>query len=171
MLPASSRKIPLPINPGDSITASIAQQSANQWTISLRDITTGQNYQTNVTYATSLSSAEWIEEMPVLGRSFIPLDNFGSVQFSALSTVKDGTALTPAQANAQSIVMVNYSGQALAQSSALGSDGAGFTVTRTASTTTQIVSRGWRRVVRGVNGLQPHSRGRFSGGFGQRFGE
>ncbi len=119
--------------------------------------------------------------MPVLGRSFIPLDNFGSVQFSALSTVKDGTALTPAQANAQSIVMVNHSGQALAQPSALGSDGASFTVTRTASTPTQIVSpfvrSGWRRVVTGVHGKpfyrQSHGRGRFSGGFGfgQRFGE
>jgi hypothetical protein len=180
MLPASSRKIQLPINPGDSITASIAQQSANQWTIFLRDITTGQNYQTNVTYAASLSSAEWIEEMPVLGRSFIPLDNFGSVQFSALSTVKDGTALTPAQANAQSIVMVNYSDQALAQPSALGSDGASFTVTRTASTPTQIVSpivrSGWRRVVIGVHGFQPsyrqsHGRGRFSGGFDRRSGD
>lgn len=178
-LPANSRRIPLTINPGDSITASIAQQSANQWAISLRDITTGQNYQANVTYASSLSSAEWIEEMPVLGRSFIPLDNFGSVQFSALSTVKDGTALTPAQANAQSIVMVNHSGQALAQPSALGSDGASFTVTRTASTPTQIVSpfvrSGWRRVVTGVHGKpfyrQSHGRGRFSGGSGQRFGE
>ncbi len=180
MLPANSRKIPLTINPGDSITASIAQQSANQWTISLRDTTTAQNYQTNVTYASSLSSAEWIEEMPVLGRSFIPLDNFGSIQFSALSTVKDGNALTPAQANAHSIVMVNHSGQALAQPSALGSDGASFTVTRTASMPTQIgshfVRSGWRRVVIGVHGFQPfyrqsHGRGRLSGGFGQRFGE
>lgn len=179
-LPANSRRIPLTINPGDSITASIAQQSANQWTISLRDITTGQNYQTNVTYASSLSSAEWIEEMPVLGRSFIPLDNFGSIQFSALSTVKDGTALTPAQANAQSIVMVNHSGQALAQPSALGSDGASFTINRTTSAPTQIVSHssrsGWRRVVTGIHGFRPfyrqsHGRGRFSGGFGQRFGE
>ncbi len=179
-LPANSRKVPLTINPGDSITASIAQQSTNQWAISLHDTTTGQSYQTNVTYASSLSSVEWIEEMPVLGRSFIPLDNFGSVQFSALSTVKDGTTLTPAQANAHSIVMVNYSGQALAQPSAIGSDGASFTVTRTASAPTQIVSHisrsGWRRVVTGIHGFQPfyrqsHGRGRFSSGFGQRFGE
>ncbi|MCE8423269.1 MAG: hypothetical protein J5U16_04990 [Candidatus Methanoperedens sp.] len=171
--------MPLLINPGDYITASIAQQSANQWTISLHDITTGQNYQTNVTYASTLSSAEWIEEMPVIGRYFIHLDNFGSVQLNALSTVKDGTALTPAQANAQSIVMVNHSGQALAQPSALGSDGASFTVTRTASMSTQIgsffVRTGVRRVVIGVHGFQPsyrsHGRGRFSGGFGHRFAE
>jgi len=180
MLPANSQKIPLSINPGDYITASIAQKSANQWIISLSDITTGQNYQTNVTYASSLSSAEWIEEMPVLGRSFIPLDNFGSVQFNALSTVKDGTTLTPAQANAQSIVMVNQIGQVLAQPSQLGSDGASFTITRTASMSTQIgtnnIRSGWRRVIiRGhssqSSNRQSHNRGRFSGRFGKRFGE
>ncbi len=167
MLPSNSHKIPLTINPGDSISASIVRQSTNQWIISLRDDTTGQNYQTTVTYASSLSSAEWIEEMPVRGRSFIPLDNFGSVQFSALSTVRDGTELTPAQANAHFIVMDNYLGQALAQPSALGSDGASFTVSRTDSTSAQA---GWHRVITGVHGHQPfyrqgHGRGRFSSGF------
>lgn len=95
MMPASSRKIPLTISPGDSITASVVQQSANQWTISLNDITTGQNYQTNVTYTSSLASAEWIEEMPVQGRFFIPLDNFGSVQFKYLKTIRGDAELTP----------------------------------------------------------------------------
>jgi hypothetical protein len=172
MLPAISRNIPLTISPGDSITASIVQGAANQWKISLNDITTGQSYQTNVTYTSSLSSAEWIEEMPVRGRSFIPLDNFGTLQFSSLSTVKDGTELTPAQANAVSMVMVNNLDQVLAQPSALGSDGAGFTVNRTSSTSTQSVSPfvriGGRRA--GVHNYG-HSHGgrRFSGGFDQRF--
>lgn len=176
MLPGNSQNIPLTISPGDSITASISQQSTNQWAISLIDSTTGQNYGTTVTYTSSLSSAEWIEEMPVLGNSFIPLDNFGSVQFSALSTIKDGTSLTPANANAQPIVMVNSLNQVLAQPSAFGSDGASFTVTRTASTSTQTispVSRG-RRVVIVVHGFAPHSRqahGRRFGELGERFEE
>ncbi len=178
MLPGNSQNIPLTISPGDSITASISQQSPNQWAISLIDSTTGRNYKTTVTYTSSLSSAEWIEEMPVLGRSFIPLDNFGSVQFIALSTIKDGTPLTPAQANAQPIVMVNSLNQVLAQPSALGSDGASFTVTRTASTSTQTVAplsrTGWRRVmivhVFPSHSRRGHVRGIF-GGFGQRFDE
>jgi hypothetical protein len=176
MLPANSQKIPLTINPGDSITASIVQQSADQWTISLSDSTTGQNYQTTVTYTASVSSAEWIEEMPVSGRTFIPLDNFGSVQFSALSAVKDGVTLTPAQANAQSIVMINSLDQVLAQPSALGSDGASFTVTRTSSTSTQIVSpsvrTGWRIAITGGHGTRPfyrQSHGRENGRRGQTF--
>ncbi len=176
MLPANSQNIPLTINPGDSITASISQQSANQWAVSLIDSTTGKNYETTVTYTSSLSSAEWIEEMPVLGRSFIPLDNFGSVQFSALSTIKDGSLLTPAQASAQPIVMVNSLNQVLAQPSALGSDGASFTVTRTASTPTQTITpqsrTAGRRVVISVHGFQPRSRqGEGKGRFGDRFRE
>ncbi len=150
MLPGNSQNTPLTISAGDSITASISKQSTDQWVISLLDSTTGKNYETTVTYTSSLSSAEWIEEMPVLGNSFIPLDNFGSVQFTALSTIKDGAFLTPAQAGAQSVVMVNSLNQVLAQPSTLGSDGASFTVTRTASTPTQTItpqSRTGRRVV------------------------
>ncbi len=174
MLPANSHKIPLTISPDDSINASVIQQSANQWTISLNDITTGQDYQTNVTYTSSLSSAEWIEEMPVQGRFFIPLDNFGSMQFSGMATVKDGTELTPAQASAVSMAMVNNLDQVVAQPSALGSDGASFTITRTTSESGQSVSHygksGWRRI--SVHSHQPfhrQGRGRYSSGYEQRF--
>lgn len=159
VLPATSQNIPLTISPGDSMTASVSQQSVNQWAISLIDSTTGKNYETTVTYTSSLSSAEWIEEMPVLGNSFIPLDNFGSVQFSTMSTIKDRNLLTAAQANAQPIAMVNSLNQVLAQPSALGSDGASFTVTRTASTPTQTIapkSDSGRRVVI-VSANPPHA--------------
>ncbi len=63
LLPRSSVPISISVNPGDSITASITQQQNNQWSISLRDNTNGQNFQKIVTYSSSLSSAEWIEEM------------------------------------------------------------------------------------------------------------
>ncbi len=173
LLPAGSRRTPLTVSPGDSITASILQQSGNQWTISLDDTTTGQHYETSVTYTSSLSSAEWIEEMPVQGRSFIPLDNFGSVQFSGLSTVKNGVELTPTQANAVSMEMANNLGQVVAQPSAMGSDGASFSVTRTtASVSTQSVSP-YVRISRRITGVhQPYYRqgiGRLGSGFWQRF--
>lgn len=175
MLPGNSRRIPLTISSGDSITASVVQQSSNQWTISLEDVTTGQNYTTSVTYISSLSSAEWIEEMPVSGRYFIPLDNFGSVQFSDLSTVKDGKELTPAQADARSIVMINILDQVMAQPSNLGTDGASFAVNRTSvmpsRTVSPYVSTGWRRA--GGHGYNPlyrqgHGMGRAGRG-SQRF--
>ena len=153
LLPRGSVPISFSINPGDSITASITQQQNDQWSISLRDNTNGQNFQTTVTYSSSLSSAEWIEEMLSArrGRSFVPLDNFATVQFSDASTVKNGTMMNLAQAGAENITMMNGR-QILATPSAISSDGSTFAVTRTSVTSMPMPSirhsfgrRGWHR--------------------------
>jgi len=136
ILPHVSQPIAVTVRGGDSITVSIAQQSTNQWQISFTDTTNGQTYSTTVSYASSLSSAEWIEEAPTDGRRELPLDNFGSVQFSGGSTTENGNAVTISQANTQAITMVNLSRQPLATPSALGSDGASFTVTRSSAVST-----------------------------------
>lgn len=173
LLPANSREIPLAISPGDSITASISRQSNNSWHLSFADNTSGKNYQTDVNYSSSQSSAEWIEEALSSGRSIIPLDNFGTVNFSGLWTVENGTRLTPAQAGAKAIAMSNDLGQTIARSSVLGSDGASFAISRTDSTSRPLAlfSRGggWRRVALNIRSLGSnwgymHRHGRFSEG-------
>jgi hypothetical protein len=132
MLPRASQPVALPVGPGDSVSVSIAQQSDGTWQIVIKNVTSGQTYQTSVTYTSCRCSAEWIEEAPAVGRrSLLPLDDFGSVQFTAATTVKDGQQISIAQANGRPITMTNTAGQALAQPSSLGSDGASFTVTRT----------------------------------------
>jgi hypothetical protein len=169
-LPSFSQPISMVVNPGDSVTASISQYASNQWTISLRDNTSGQSFQTVLPYNSTMSSAEWIEEMPSqAGGAFIPLDNFGVIQFSGGSTVKNGQPLTLAQAGANGMTMINSSGQPVATTSALGTDGASFSVSRTSaapsSTTTTAIPRGrrgWGRVGVGVQGF---------GGFGRTAGE
>jgi hypothetical protein len=90
LLPASLVQIPLAVHPNDGITVSIAQQSNNEWQISFSDTTTGQSYQTSVSYVSSLSSAEWIEEMPSDQRGLVSLDNFGTVSFSNCFDVQNG---------------------------------------------------------------------------------
>jgi len=147
-LPGSTRTISMTVNAGDSITATITQQSDKQWNISLTNNTTGEKFQTTTTYNSSLSSAEWIQEMPSLGYAFVPIDSFGSVKFSSGWTIKDGVKLTVAQAQATEITMTNFSGQALATPSPLSSDGASFIVTRSdVATISPITSaRGWHRV-------------------------
>ncbi len=158
-LPGYSQPISITVNPGDLITASVTEQAQNQWAITLRDNTNGQNFQTVIPYNSSMSSAEWIEEMPSQqSGAFIPLDNFGTMQFSAGTTVKNGQTLTIAQAGAQPMTMVNSSQQALATPSALGSDGASFSVSRgsTAATSPNTVpygSRGWTRTGVGIRGF------------------
>ncbi len=141
MLPASNVPISMTISAGDSVTASVAQQSAGNWLVAFRDNTTGQSYQTNLTYSSSLSSAEWIEEMPSLssGNSFIPLDNFGTVSFSGTWATQNGSNVgIAASGSPTALTMYNPGGSVLATPSALGSDGASFSVTRTSAAATPV---------------------------------
>ncbi|VVB88737.1 Peptidase A4 family protein [uncultured archaeon] len=161
LLPRGSVPISVSVNPGDSITASITQQQNNQWSILLRDNTNGQSFQKTVTYSSSLSSAEWIEEMLSAGRGrgFIPLDNFGIVQFSNASTIKNGNTINIAPAGAEKMTMAN-GWQDLATPSAIGSDGSTFAVTRTNVTSTPSIRhpfgrRGWQRTGIGIRGIVP----------------
>ncbi len=135
LLPQSQQVIPLNVHDGDSVTVSLQETSSNNWQISFVDHTTGQQYQTSVTYESTHSSAEWIEEMPVLESSrgidsFLPLDNFGTVQFTNGYTDAGGSQETLATAGAQAVTMVTSQTQALATASVLGGDGASFTISR-----------------------------------------
>ena len=128
-LPQTSHPVPLTINPGDSVSVSINQlpQTQDQWQVAFTNNTTGQTYQVTEHYASSMSSAEWIEEAPSAARGRqLPLDNFGSVDFSQASAVKDGQTVSIAGAGGQSVTMIGRGGQPLARPSGLGSDGASF---------------------------------------------
>jgi len=130
MLPDVSQTVPgLTVGAGDSITASITETSPGQWNIIISDLTSGQTYNSTVTYTSSYSSAEWIEEDPSFSNGhLVPFDNFGSVVFNSGSTVA-GSSLTIAGAGGLPITLVNNSHQAIATPSALTADGGGFTVT------------------------------------------
>ena len=132
LLPRASRPVPLNVHAGDSVTVSITEQSTNQWLIEFTNNTTGQTYQQQQQYTSSHSSAEWVEEAPSGGRGgILPLSNFGTIQFSDSSAVKNGQTVTVAAAGAQPITMVSTNDQALAVPSPLGSDGQSFSVVRT----------------------------------------
>ncbi len=130
LLPAASENVPLTISPGDSVTVTISEQSAGQWLIDIKNNTTGKDYSTTVRYNSSYSSAEWVVEAPSAGRSLLPLDNFGSIQFTDATATKDGKTVTLSGTNAQPISMVDGQGQVLASPSGITSDGKGVTVTR-----------------------------------------
>jgi hypothetical protein len=133
MLPSASRPVPLQIHAGDSITVNIAEQSANNWLIHFSNNTTGQTYDTTRQYTSSHSSAEWVEEAPSGGRAggVLPLDNFGTIQFSGGSATKNGQSVSISGADATAITMIGNGNQPLAVPSDLGSDGASFSVART----------------------------------------
>jgi hypothetical protein len=147
MLPQPSQQIPLAVKPGDSVTVSIDEQSpaSGVWSISFRNSTTGRTYQTSVPYASSYSSAEWVEEAPSTRRGILPLDNFGSVAFSGASAVQNGQRVDLTQAGAQPITMLGPADHVIAAPSAIGSDGSSFTVARTQPPTTPANGTGVHR--------------------------
>ena len=158
LLPASSVQVPLAVHPNDEVTVAIAQQSNSQWQISFSDTTTGQSYQTSVSYASSLSSAEWIEEMPSDQRGLVTLDNFGTVSFTDGLTTQNGSQVSISGSGAQPMTMITKNDQALVTPSSLGADGASFTVTRTAaaaSTSTAVRTGRWSRTGVGIQGYIP----------------
>jgi hypothetical protein len=147
MLPRASRPVPLRVHAGDSITVDISEQSPDQWLIQFTNNTTGQTYQQTQQYTSSHSSAEWVEEAPSGGRGgVLPLSNFGNIDFSNGSAVRNGQTVTIASSNARAITMVGNDDTALAVPSKLTDDGGGFTVARTeAPATTAAPQRRSRR--------------------------
>jgi hypothetical protein len=134
MLPASSRTVPLTVTAGDSVTVTITQKTGNDWLIAMKNNTTGGTYNITVQYSSSNSSAEWVQEAPSVGRGLVPLDQFGTVQFTGATAVRDGKTMSAAALGAKAITMINGQGQAVAQPSTIASDGSSFSVTRTDAT-------------------------------------
>lgn len=130
-LPQAEEPISLAVSPGDTVSVSIAEQTDGEWTITIQNVTTGQNYETTVAYTSTRSSAEWIEEAPSVGRRTLSLDNFGAIQFQHAAAVENGKTVTITQAGGKEITMIDRAGQPLATPTALGADGASFTVRRT----------------------------------------
>ena len=131
MLPDAARAVPLTVLPGETISVSVDQQAGDTWLFTFANLTSGQGLQRSVQYASTLSSAEWIEEAPFARRRILPISQFGSVTFSKASAVKDGQSLTIADLGARPISLVDNTGRLLAVPSPLAADGAGFTVSRT----------------------------------------
>ncbi|TMC37423.1 MAG: hypothetical protein E6J24_00555 [Chloroflexi bacterium] len=131
MLPGSSRPVPLSVTGGDSVTVAITQTGASDWSIGMKNNTTGERYTTTVKYVSSNSSAEWVQEAPSVGRGLVPLDNFGTLTFTSASAVRDGAKMDVRALDAHAITMINGARQAIATPSVIGADGASFSVTRT----------------------------------------
>jgi hypothetical protein len=164
-LPQYQQQVPVTVHGGDSVTVSLNETSTNNWQLSFNDNTTGQQYQTTISYTSSHSSADWIEEMPIGGtgrvNGYLPLDSFGTAQFTNGYAVVNGSQETLAALGAQPLTMVAGGGQALATPSALGSDSASFSVARSSvSASSQYAQggKGWRRTGVGIQSFTPGQR-------------
>lgn len=144
-LPRPSRPVPLAVHPGDSVSVSIDEIGADTWLIQFTNHTTTQTYEETVRYASSHSSAEWVEEAPSASRGgLLPLANFGNIDFRDGLAVKNGQTLSIVDAGAKPITMINANRQALAVPSALGADGSSFSVARTDVSSAPVTVPGGR---------------------------
>lgn len=139
ILPAASTPIPFTPAPGDSITGEVSVSGTNV-TMTLTDATSGATFSKTVTVATpDTTSADWIAEAPSMctrSCSVLPLANFGTTSFSA-ATATLGTTTGPISQtgfNSYALDLRSHNG-ASAATSALGADGASFTITAAAPAT------------------------------------
>ncbi|MFB3889546.1 MAG: G1 family glutamic endopeptidase [Candidatus Bathyarchaeia archaeon] len=95
------------ISPGDQIQASItlSNANANQWVISLSDLTTRQSFQNTFTYGASMLSAEWIVERPNVNNVLSPLANFGTMTFTNCRATVNSTTGTIGSFQTNQIIM------------------------------------------------------------------
>ena len=115
------------------LLVSITQQGPELWLIALTNTTSGEAYQVTKHYASSLSSAEWVEEAPSAGRGGpLPLDDFGTHHVQSGvggARRRDGQHRPGGRARDHH----DHAGvaQHLVEPSGPGADGDSFSVTRT----------------------------------------
>jgi hypothetical protein len=115
------------VNPGDSITVDIYNVSGNTWSVNLSDAGHW-TYSIDLTYASSESSAEWIQEAPTLEVQTIPAP-VGDVQFGPTSTYTVGGTTQTIAAGDPTVIEESPVGEVNeATTSALAADGQSFDV-------------------------------------------
>lgn len=126
------------VSPGDRIEASVVLMDAglNVWAVSLNDLTSGQSFSLNISYASNRTSVEWIVERPDVNNQLSSLADFGKVTFTGCHADFGSAGSISAFANAKVVMISQSSGQQstqLTDVSDLSGDGLGFTVNYLAS--------------------------------------
>jgi hypothetical protein len=116
------------VNPGDSITVDIHNVSGNTWSVNVSDVGHW-TYSNDLTYASSESSAEWIQEAPTLvAVQTIPAP-VGDVAFGPTSTYTVGGSTDTIAAGDPTVIEESpVGGVNEATTSALAADGQSFDV-------------------------------------------
>jgi hypothetical protein len=118
----------LNISPGDRITASISLSDplTNTWLIEINDSFSGQYYR-NVSYASSMLSAEWILERPRINDVLRNLADFSELTFTGCAATVGGKMETISSLPHIDVTLINQNTQ-LVLLSPLASNGSSFTI-------------------------------------------
>jgi hypothetical protein len=118
VIPAPSISASIPVEPGNKIVCTIRQSKPEVWVITLKDVSNGKGFTKTVPYASDESTAEWIEETPVVvgtsGSGLAALPNLGVVKFSKAEVNGRSARLVPAD----EVQLTNSNGVVIAAPSA-----------------------------------------------------
>lgn len=120
--------IPIPIAPGDRITASLERMDDYQWRVTVvtnAGSANSQSYTTAIGSQPGRLSGEWIVERPQFG-GLADLANFRTVTFSNASAKVGGAWRGVGALNTERVVMIDGEGREVGVPSAISGDG--FTV-------------------------------------------
>jgi hypothetical protein len=160
LIPAPSLTITnMTIKPGNRMSASIAQVASGVelWTITIKDLSTGQSYSTTVPYPSTMDTAEWIEETPlILGTNagFAALPNLTSPRFDLAKTNGAPAGLKPSE----EMQLVNSSGSVIGDPSAPDPDHDGFSACTWSSACTRPATAGRPRAPASTREARPSTR-------------
>jgi len=118
------------VTPGDHVTVSIVEGSGTNWTIEMNDAGHW-SWSTQLSYVSSNSSAEWIQEAPQLDGLQTPIADDGTVTLGPGNTYAlDGAAPATIGAGAPVQIVLSPAGGLIneATPSSLGADGDSFNV-------------------------------------------
>jgi hypothetical protein len=130
---------PMPVSPGDSITASVQYAAATGFTLTINDSSWAQPFSIAISKhaaAAQRSSAEWVVEAPSTYH-ILHLADFSPVTFTntqaTINSVNGGINTVWAHAKLEQVDMFSARGAQLDTTSSLNSTGTSFTVTREAT--------------------------------------
>jgi hypothetical protein len=136
LFPNSQIRVALEVHAGDNVTVTIALvKQPDQWRITIQNLATGREYTVVVRYRSSMRSAEWIVEAPLVCRSICEeqnLPSFDRVVFTDSMATIQGVDLAIDHNWHDSLVLVRVKANAaiaLTDNSPLLRNGTSFVVT------------------------------------------
>jgi hypothetical protein len=127
IIPAPSITITnMAVRPGNHMHLDINQTAPEVWTITLKNVSTGNTFTQTVPYTSSYATAEWINETPLVidtsGNTMSPLPNLSKINFD-LATVNGAN---PKLQPSEEIQLVDSNNKPLSTPSAPDVDTDGF---------------------------------------------
>jgi hypothetical protein len=113
------------VTAGNEIKVTVTKTSTTGGVTTFENVSTGQTVSHTFTGQTQGTlcgqNAEWIVEDFTEGSSLVPFADFGTVTFTGSSAIVGGATVTPATANADTIILVSSSNQELTSTTVSGS--------------------------------------------------